>query len=127
MTDLLQLETVDEFLRVFEGDEKDVRVCIGTTNITSKEGIVTYSIVISSRLKDEDGDVMMFRYSEVIDSAPIPPEPWKDSESKAYQEEYNNAKVRFDTVVNLVNSKKDELIKKFQGKGFEVIQGVWFI
>lgn len=128
MTDLLQLETVEEFIRVFEGDEKKTQVCIGSSNVASENGVVTFNIVITSRLTPVDSsDVMMFRYSEVIGSARIPPEEWKVSDSKAWQEEYVKVKAEYDGLIADVNTKKHDLIMKFEGKEFQVIKGAWYI
>lgn len=118
----LELERLDELFNLFSGDEDTCTVAIGQLNNTT-EDTIAISLAVTMRANIEEGDTLI-SYTEFIGSALIPYEELKEGGKKAVQE-YERRKGRYDELIKSVKEKKQQYILKIQGKGYNVINGVW--
>lgn len=126
MTDTmtLELEKLDELFNLFEGDEDKCTVAVGQLNSTNEESL-SINIVVTMRAMIEEGDTLI-SYTEPMGTALIPYDILKEGGKKAVQE-YETRKPKYDALLAQVKEKRHQYILKIQGKGYNVINGVWML
>jgi len=119
----LEMETLEEFCRLFKDKEESYVVMVGQVN-TVNENVTTMTVVASLKFNGfGDNDLVMV--GETVGSAIIPPEQWK--ESPELQSVFMARKAEFESLRKKTLDLKRVWKEKLISCGFDVMDGVWFI
>lgn len=119
----LEIERLEDLFNLFSGDEKGLTVAVGQLNTTNEE-LYSINILVSMRVQIEEGDTLVM-YTEDMGNALIPYLTMKDSKKRSIQEEYKERKEKYDALLNSVKERRNKITMTIQGKGYNVIKGVW--
>lgn len=125
----LDLEDIEDFFRLFDKTEEraSTPIAIGKVTTFSNDGQkLKIDLFITTRVTyPEDGDTII-RHFKNMGSCLIPFEALKNGR-RGEKEEYEDRKKAMDAIIKEVDTLRNNLTMKFEGKGFPVLKGVWTV
>jgi len=118
----LEIERLEDIYDLFSGDEKEITIAVGQVNTTNEE-MLSIALMVTIRANIEEGDTLVV-YSEQVGTALIPFDALLQG-TKKDKEEHAIRKPKYDALISLVKERRNKIIMTLEGKGYNVIRGVW--
>jgi len=118
----LEIERLEDLYNLFAGDEKEITIAVGQVNTTNDE-MISITMMVTLRANIEEGDTLVV-YSETMGTALIPYDALLTG-GKKEKEEYELRKPKYDELIKEVKEKRNKVVMTLEGKGYNVIRGVW--
>lgn len=118
----LEIERLEDLYNLFANDEKSITVAVGQVNTTNDE-MISITMMVTLRADLEEGDTLII-YSETMGTALIPFDALL-SGGKKEKEEHTLRKPKYDALLKDVKERRNKIVMTLEGKGYNVIRGVW--
>lgn len=121
---VLDVEDPEELALLFAGQEKEIPISIGQTNVRSADNqSLSINFIITTRVDLESGDTLV-RFIQNMGTGLIPFVAMKEG-SRRDKEDYEERKKIMDEIIKKTSELKRNYTLKLEGKGHSVIKGVW--